>query len=168
MPGEGDIIEIAAGIDLLLDESTPLLHVLIINGGKLIFDRERDIHLKAQYIIVTNGGHVQIGSEDQPYDRQAHIELFGHRRSTRLPLFGSKTFAIHDGSLDMHGRPVTNSWVKLDETAFMGADWITVNNAVSDWNVGNKIVIASTGGMDSVDQNEEVEIVKIQGRIFSK
>ena len=40
MPSDGDIIEIPEGIDLLLDESTPLLNVLIVNGGKLIFDRE--------------------------------------------------------------------------------------------------------------------------------
>ena len=40
MPTDGDITEIPEGIDLLLDESTPLLHVLIVNGGKLIFDRE--------------------------------------------------------------------------------------------------------------------------------
>ena len=40
MPSEDDIIEIPEGIELLLDQSTPLLTALIVNGGKLIFDKE--------------------------------------------------------------------------------------------------------------------------------
>lgn len=162
-PADGDIIEIPEGIELLLDESTPLLAVLIVNGGKLIFDREADIHLRAHYIIINNGGSIQVGSEHNPYKRQAHIELYGHRRSIALPLYGAKVLAIHRGSLDLHGIPHRFTWTRLDGTVEAGSDKITLVDEPNDWNVGDSIVIASTGGIDTVDQNEEVKIVEKNG-----
>ena len=48
MPSENDIIEIPEGIELLLDQSTPLLTALIVNGGKLIFDKE-----SGRFFIIT-------------------------------------------------------------------------------------------------------------------
>ena len=127
---------------------------------------KRDIYLRAQYILITNGGHIQIGSENSPYQRNANIELFGHRRSTRLPLYGSKTLAIHDGSLEMHGKPIKNSWTKLTATVNPGEEWINLADTVYDWMIGDKIVIASTGGQDSVYQNEEFQIVKKNGNML--
>ncbi len=161
MPQDGEIVEIMDGSDLLLDVSTPLLLVLIVNGGTLHFDREKDITLRAHYILVTNGGHVQIGSENSPFLKMAHIELYGHRRSARLPLYGAKFMAIHDGSLEMHGRPIINPWTQLVETIVPGSTWIKLKDDISDWPVGGEIVIASTGGIDTVDENEMFTIAKI-------
>ncbi|CAG5096144.1 Oidioi.mRNA.OKI2018_I69.XSR.g14489.t2.cds [Oikopleura dioica] len=164
MPQDGEIVEIMDGSDLLLDTSTPLLLVLIVNGGTLHFDREKDLTLRAHYILVTNGGHVQIGSENSPFMKEAHIELYGHRRSARLPLYGAKFMAIHDGSLEMHGRPIANPWTQLVETIVPGTTWIKLKDDISDWPIGGEIVIASTGGIDTVDENEMFSIVKIDER----
>ena len=64
-----------------------------------------------------------------------------------LPIFGNKCIAVSYGHLEMHGmdRPVT--WTDLKTTAEAGANEIVlndVNGETLDWQVGEKIVIAST------------------------
>ena len=49
---------------ILLDESTPILAVLIVDGGRVIWDRAHGIHLQSEYVIVTNDGSFEIGTED--------------------------------------------------------------------------------------------------------
>ena len=77
------------GVVFLLDESPPILAVLIIDGGHLIWDRKHGIELRAEYIIVNNHGSLEVGREDDlfchpsgdrsiPFD--AKITLYGHQR----------------------------------------------------------------------------------------
>ena len=96
-PVENDIAVIPAGMTVLLDESTPVLSVLLLQGGSLLWDRKDGISLRAQYILITHGGHFELGTEDEPFcgddlgnQLHADIELFGHQRSIRLPIYGAK------------------------------------------------------------------------------
>jgi hypothetical protein len=100
-PMAGDIIVIPKGQVILLDESTPILAVLIIDGGTVIWDRKDGIHLKAEYAIVTNDGYFQVGTEEDHFchpsgDRTipmvARITMYGHQRSVRLPIYGAKVW----------------------------------------------------------------------------
>lgn len=54
------------------------------------------------------------------------------------------------------GQP-RKSWTQLSATAAAGATQITVEHEV-DWQVGDRIVIASTGKRHSQKENEEREI----------
>ena len=47
---------------MLLDMDTPVLKMLLINGGTFIFDN-KDIHLQSEFIFISNGGKFQIGTE---------------------------------------------------------------------------------------------------------
>jgi len=87
-PNSGDIVVIPEGITFMLDETTPILAVLIIDGGTLIWDRVHGLELRAEYIIITNNGTFQIGTEDDlfcdpsgdrsiPFD--AGVTLYGHQ-----------------------------------------------------------------------------------------
>ena len=71
--------------------------------------------------------------------------------------------AIHRGSLDMHGAPHRFTWTRLNSTAEAGDDTIELIEEPVDWNVGDYITIASTGGIDSVNENEQVQITKKMG-----
>ena len=101
MPMEGDIAVINKGQTIYLDTETPILTGLIINGGTLIFDDYQDVHLQAEYIIVNDGGLLQIGTEARPFTHKALITMFGSPRSIELPIFGSKVLAVRTGTLDM-------------------------------------------------------------------
>ena len=90
-PMEGEYIVITNGQTILLDESTPNLKFLLIKGGTLMFDRENpEIELNTQYILLVEGGKLEIGTEEEPYDSKAIITMHGNVRCTELPIFGCK------------------------------------------------------------------------------
>ena len=77
----GDIVVISHGQHVTLDVDTPLLKALVIMGGTLEFDREiaSKVTLMAEYIIVTQGGHFMIGTEENPFpcDKEAGLGFIG-------------------------------------------------------------------------------------------
>ncbi|XP_071488092.1 fibrocystin-L-like [Diadema antillarum] len=158
-PVEGDFVIVPAGQTLLLDVTTPILSVLLIQGGEVIFD-EADIELHAEYVVVVDGGHFQIGTEEEPFQHEASVVMHGHVRSIELPLFGAKTFAVRNGTVDMHGIPTPITWTYLAETVNAGDTELTLMDAVN-WRVGDHIVLASTGTRHKQRENEEVEITDV-------
>ncbi|XP_065139309.1 fibrocystin-L-like [Paramisgurnus dabryanus] len=142
-PDTGTLAVITAGQTILLDTSTPVLKMLLIQGGRLIFD-EADIELQAENILITDGGALQIGTEQQPFQHKAIITLHGHLRSKELPVYGAKTLGVREGVLDLHGIPVPVPWTRLSQTAQSGSSTLTLLDAVT-WKTGDEIVIASTG-----------------------
>ncbi|KAA0710209.1 Fibrocystin-L Polycystic kidney and hepatic disease 1-like protein 1 [Triplophysa tibetana] len=151
-PEEGTFAVITAGQTILLDTSTPVLKMLLIKGGRLIFD-EADIELQAENILITDGGALQIGTEQQPFQHKAIITLHGHLRSKELPVYGAKTLGVREGVLDLHGIPVPVTWTRLSQTAQNGSSTLTLMDAVT-WKAGDEIVIASTGNRHSQRENE--------------
>jgi len=45
----------------------------------------------------------QVGTEQEPFQHKAIITLHGHLRSLEMPIYGAKTLAVRNGSLDLHG-----------------------------------------------------------------
>ena len=160
LPREGDFVIVPAGQTLVLDIRTPILSILLIQGGELIFDDDQDgIELHSENILITDGGRLQIGTEHTPHQHKAQIVMYGNRVSTELPLFGAKTLAVRNGTLDLHGKPIMNTWTCLSSTVRAGERVLTVKHNVSDWEVGGLIVIASTSY--SRRENEELTIESI-------
>ncbi|XP_045717230.1 fibrocystin-L [Phyllostomus hastatus] len=158
-PEEGSLVVITKGQTLLLDQNTPILKMLLIQGGTLIFD-EADIELQAENILITDGGVLQIGTEGSPFQHRAVITLHGHLRSPELPVYGAKTLAVREGVLDLHGLPVPVVWTLLAHTARAGERTLTVQEAVT-WKPGDQIVIASTGHRHSQRENEKRTIASV-------
>ncbi|KAK3532561.1 hypothetical protein QTP86_024146, partial [Hemibagrus guttatus] len=158
-PEAGSFAVITKGQTILLDVSTPVLKMLLIQGGKLIFD-EADIELQAENILITDGGTLQIGTEDTPFQHKAIITLHGHLRAPELPVYGAKTLGVREGVLDLHGIPIPITWTRLAQTANNGSSTITLMDAVT-WKVGDEIVIASTGARHSQRQNEVRKIASV-------
>lgn len=76
---------------------------VVCPGGTLVFD-EADIELQAENILIADGGKLQIGQEGAPFQHKAIITLHGNLRSQELPVYGTKTLAVREGILDLHGR----------------------------------------------------------------
>ncbi|XP_073714530.1 fibrocystin-L [Misgurnus anguillicaudatus] len=158
-PEKGTFAVITAGQTILLDTSTPVLKMLLIQGGRLIFD-EADIELQAENILITDGGALQIGTEQQPFQHKAIITLHGHLRSKELPVYGTKTLGVREGVLDLHGIPVPVTWTRLSQTAQNGSRTLTLMYAVT-WKIGDEIIIASTGDSHSQRENELRRIASV-------
>ena len=96
-PGEGEIAVISFGQTIYFDTTTPVLAGLIIQGGSLIFDDNQDVYLNVQYIIIIDGGMLQIGTEQQPFTHKAVVTMYGSVRSIELPIFGAKVLGLRNG-----------------------------------------------------------------------
>ncbi|TPP64918.1 hypothetical protein FGIG_04510 [Fasciola gigantica] len=159
-PIEDDFVVIGEAQQVMLDQDTPVLTMVLISGGTLFFDPSKDVELKAKYIVVINNGKFQIGTEAEPHPSQATVTLFGHVREKELPLFGAKVLALRNGTFDLHGMPRVVTWTRLAQTADVGSQTLVLTNPV-DWQPGEKIVITSTGGRNSHGENEEHEIQSV-------
>ncbi|CBY32974.1 unnamed protein product [Oikopleura dioica] len=156
-PVAGDLVEIPEGAKILLDESTPILKAILISGGILRI-KDDDIALNVQYIIITNGGQLLVGSEQEPITSKIEINLHGDMSDHQLPLYGSKVIAVHDGKVEMYGQE-KQSWTTLSKEASEGSTIIHVDDS-SGWKEGDQLVIATTGGPDSHGESEKVKIVE--------
>ena len=160
-PIAGDLVHIPIGKTVILDVSTPILSVMIVEG-KLEFDDsdatgQSYLELRAHYITVV-GGTLQIGTEDEPYQNKATITLFGSPSDTELPMYGSKVLACRRCTLDLHGKPTKQTWTRLSSTAYSNTTQIVLQQEV-DWAIGSTIVIASTD--HNKEHAEEVVITQL-------
>ncbi|VDP87119.1 unnamed protein product [Echinostoma caproni] len=144
----------------MLDQDTPVLTMVLINGGMLFFDPTKDVELKARYIIIINNGTLQIGTEAEPHPSRATITLYGHVREKELPLFGAKVLALRNGTLELHGLPRAVTWTRLAQPADVGSRTLVLKQPV-DWQPGEEIVITSTGGPTAHNENEVHRIQSI-------
>nr|ACD54600.1 fibrocystin-like protein [Adineta vaga] len=161
VPPEADtIVSIENGTTVYLDISTPILKALVIDNATLIFDDSQNIALNAEFIIIVNGGRLQIGTESDPFQHRAVITMYGYLDSDILPVFGSKVLGVRNGILDMHGKTSVNAWAKLEMTAVNGSSTITLPYAVG-WPNNSKIIIATTGDFNSQIETEVRQIIDI-------
>ena len=168
-PQEGELIVITEGQTILLDTSTPVLGMVLIDGGNLIFDREEnELNLQAEFILIIRNGSLEIGKEDDPYLNEAQITMHGNVRCTELPIYGCKSIGVREGTLDLHGEFIPMTWTKLSETALAGETNIHLENGVN-WKPGSEIVVATTGGRASMGESEKmiIDSVSTDGRTIT-
>lgn len=144
---------ISSGQTIYLDTNTPVLKGLIVQGGSLIFDDNQDVNLNAEYILVTDGGSLQVGTKENPFMHKATITLYGSIASTQLPIYGSKVLGLRSGLIDLHGSPIGITWTYLASTANSGSNQITLKDSVQ-WPIDGQIVITTTGDKNSQSQSE--------------
>ncbi|XP_066276424.1 fibrocystin-L-like [Branchiostoma lanceolatum] len=160
LPEQGDFVIVHEGQTLLLDTNTPILRMLLIQGGTLLFHDEGDVHLQSEYILITDGGTLQVGTEEEPFQHQATITLHGHLRSKELPIYGAKVLGVRNGTLDIHGSPVPVTWTRLAQTAAAGQTTLVLEQPVT-WKAGDSIAIATTGYRHSQAETEVREIASV-------
>ena len=144
-PVAGDSVVVPKNTTVLLDQTTPNLNLIVIEG-ELVWAPPaggQKIELNAKYIFLHKGGKLRIGSEDEPYNGQAVITMHGDRKSKELPMYGAKVIAVRQGSLELHGQKKMPAWTKLSATASVGDNSITVSGPVN-WKAGDQIVVASS------------------------
>ena len=162
IPQEDEFIVLVKGQTIVLDVTTPKLSFLLLNGGNLIFDKDVDgLQLNSEFILIMEDSVLEVGTEDEPFEREAEIIMHGHTRCTELPIYGCKVIAVRKGALELHGRHISHTWTHLTSTANVGDTQITVELDVSDWRVGDEIVIASTNDRHSMGENEKHKIASI-------
>ncbi|HEU0228604.1 MAG TPA: G8 domain-containing protein, partial [Arachidicoccus soli] len=138
-PVAGSLVTIPADKYIILDESTPNLAGLTING-KLEF-ADKNINLTSGWILVT--GKFSVGSEAVPYTKQALITLNATNPNEQVMGMGTRGIIVMGGKLELHGTPPTKSSTKLNDNAAAGSTNLVLADPVT-WNVNDQIVIATT------------------------
>ena len=157
---------------ILLDTVTPRLKsVTIGNGGRLVFDpRVALAKLVTHYIIIEDGGSLEIGSESCPFEgEKAEILLIG-KKGAHSPLGeggkeGEKAIIVRrNGKLEVHGKRKT-PWTNIDGTVDKKVAGLTYSITLAEpvnWEAGDIIVIASTDF--DYNQAETIEVVSCSGK----
>ena len=133
---------------MLVDiDHSPLLKLVVVDGGSLIFpsdsNQAHERTFDAHYIFLNNNALMEVGTEDEPYSSKLTITMHGNKNDPYIPKFGNKCIGVRFSTLDIHGTERDITWTSLETTALAGSETITLREAV-DWQVGEKIVIAST------------------------
>ena len=155
VPSSGNRVTIKKGTQVVYDVfSEDEIDELTIEGA-LIFSREVSTNLDVGNVFVSQGGYLEIGTEDRPIPADV-------RSSIRLVNSTDGENALQvSGEAQIHGYPLKYVYTTLAEDAVKGSTVIRLREGV-DWNLGDHIVITST--TQDPKQSEENFIADIQGR----
>jgi G8 domain len=168
VPRAGEFVQVRPGhivtYDVNSDQAIRMIHV----GGTLTFARDRSTRLDVGLIQVQPG---EEATEDG-FDCDAHVATAGSEpkmpeaaleigtaeapipagvtATIRLVAFAGtdkeRLPAIVDcgGRWDVHGAPLSRTWVKLGATAKAGDTRVTLAEPVSGWKIGDRVIVTAS------------------------
>lgn len=146
-PAAGDVVTIPAGKKIVLDESTPSLGGVVVEGELRL--AEMSVELTSEYVMANAGGAFVAGTRDDPIDpgNRATITLTGDDPTKSVVSMGMNMGtkflgATEGGRIELNGADKT-PWTRLSATAPEGAYTVRVQDATG-WRVGDHIAIASS------------------------
>ena len=166
VPGDGARVQIRADHRVVYDRKEGPAIRLIHVAGTLSFAHDRDTRLDVGLIKIQPGddasengfdcdAHVgapdaakpraalEVGTLDLPIDAK-------HAATIRLTYFEGMdketwpAIVCCGGRLDLHGAPLSRTWVKLGAPAKSGSKQIELAEAVTGWRVGDRIILTAT------------------------
>lgn len=195
MPPAGARIQIREGHTITYDLNSDQVFRSIHVAGTLTFARDRSTRLDVGLIKIQPGDNA---SEDG-FDCDAHTPqpdaikpkpaLEVGTQSQPIPAKFTATIRLHHvegldketcpaiiccaGRLDLHGAPLANTWVKLAQHAKPGEATVAVQNDLTGWRAGDRVILTGTFHPDGdektpvlakASQTEERVIVSVRGR----
>ena len=133
-PVDNDLIYVPKGTTLYVDQDTPILEGIAVEGGTLVFADEGNLTVQAGFITL-NGGRFIAGTEQHPHTNPLTFIMHGGYYGKQQPMFGNKGIGCKDCKFSMHGAPRTKTWSSLSATVSPNATQLTVVDSV-DWQVG--------------------------------
>ena len=142
-PVAGAAVVIPAGMQVMLDEDTPALGPLTVEG-ELSFKSGANVELRAQVVHVRANGALRAGSATAPHAGRATITLTATDTTDDANGMGTRGILVSaGGKLELFGTAPAVTWTKLNAHAEAGATTLTLERAV-DWRAGDQIVVAPT------------------------
>lgn len=83
-PVDNDLVYVPKGMTLYVDEDTPILEGIAVEGGRLVFSDEKDLKVQAGHITM-NGGHFIAGTADHPHTHNLEFVLYGGYYGKQMP-----------------------------------------------------------------------------------
>lgn len=114
-PVDNDLIVVPTGTTLMVDQDTPILEGIAVDGGTLVFDDTKALTVQAGFITL-NGGKFIAGTEQTPHTNDLTFIMHGGYYGTQQPIFGNKGIGCHNCKFYMYGQPRTRTWTTISAT----------------------------------------------------
>jgi hypothetical protein len=169
VPGAGAKVLIPAGITVRYDaNSSAALQILRVNGT-LTFAHDANTLLVVDTLIVHTYGTLHIGTEEQPIGDEFEARIL-FPVDTDIDAVWDPTLVsrglLSRGQVRMFGRTVT-PFVELLVEPVINATQLVLAQTPTNWEVGDKIVIAGTVTNHPTFGAEERRIVSIVGNVIT-
>jgi hypothetical protein len=187
VPAAGDRVLIKEGHRVLYDVKSDAVIRGVNVAGSLVFATDADTVLNVGLIKIqaddtysedgfdcdhaAGGGHEKakpelvIGTPDKPVAagktaliRLHYVEGMDKEKCPAIVCCG--------GRMDLHGQPMSRTWVKLGATAKAGDTAVSLAEPVSGWKVGDRVIVTGTevhGAKKTESLTEERTIAAIDG-----
>lgn len=151
IPGDGAKVVIPAGVEILYDRESSASIFTVRVDGDLHFATDRNTHLKVDTLVVTQTGHLEIGTADHPVDANVRAVITiadnGPIDVAWDPMLLSRGVISH-GTVDIHGAEKEN-FIKVAIDPMKGQTSITLDAPPEGWRVGDRIVLTGTHLVES-------------------
>ncbi len=144
-PVAGAAVLVPANMKIVLDENTPALGNLTIEG-EISFQPGVTAELSAATIRVQKTGALRAGSATAPFTGKATITLTSQDMagSAAAGSMGTRGILVSGGGkLELFGAAPSIPWTRLNAHAAAGSTALTLERNV-DWKAGDQIVVAPT------------------------
>ena len=170
IPGVDDVVKIVQGHAVnykgISNEALAALGV----KGTLTFDSTVNSRIKVGTILVYREGKLDVGTQSNPITGNVEIVIANRPLATFEPdpitksydplQFGTGLVAF--GEVNIHGRAMTPTWVKLAEEPLAGQNTLTLETTPLGWTVGDKIVLPDTRQTPIIRRYSSQPIVPIE------
>ena len=191
VPGEGARVLIRGGHDVTYDVQSDAKIRFVHIAGTLAFAQDKDTRLVTGLIRIeasedareegfncdtdahAHHAHgpqpaLHVGTPDKPIhaDKKAEIKLALCQGQDPQSF---PAIVCCSARMEFHGAPLSRTWLKLGATAAKGATEVVLEEPVTGWRVGDKVIITATelgrdnGGGTDLLQTEERTIAAIDG-----
>jgi hypothetical protein len=165
VPATGQRIHIAFGHTVVYDVDSPTVIRAVNVAGTLTFARDRHTRLDVGLLRIASGepseegfdcdAHsmeleegairpaLEVGTPDSPMPAQftARIRLtyIDGTNKESLP-----ALVCCGGRMDLHGTPLSHTWLRLGATAKKGEAVVTLSEKVTGWKAGDRVILTAT------------------------
>ncbi len=169
VPGQGDRVLVSRGTTVEYDVKQQAVMRLLQIVGTLDFARDRDTELNVGILTIqhtdecsehgfacefegtmegpTTSSEVWpsliVGTPEQPIPAEFSARIRLHFFEGMNPK-DAPAIACCSGRMELHGSPLSCSWVKLGADAAVGENRVTLSEKVSGWRVGDEVIVTAT------------------------
>lgn len=162
VPRDTDNVVIPRGRTVEINSNTNQLTGIRVEGT-LRAARNSDFTIRTDYLIAF-GGDIDFGtSNSDRVNGKVTIELTGNNQGADVLGLGTKVLgATNGGTINLYGAN-KRAWTELRGTFDVGSEWIRIDHIGANWQVGDQIVIASSGY--NMNEAEVRTITGIRGAV---
>jgi hypothetical protein len=159
VPGAGDRVLVGAGHDVVYNVSNDATIACVELRGHLRFATDVNTRLKTNNLMVQDDGYLEIGSVANPIAGNVTAEVIVADQKIDRKLDPTELGAGIEslGKITMHGAVKTPTFMRLAAEPLAGQTALTLEQPVTSWKAGDRIVIPDTRQLRESQRGENYQ-----------